>query len=297
MFPAAFSYHRPRTVQAALRLLQAHGSDARVLAGGQSLLPMMKLRVLEPTHLIDIGRIAGLRKIRVRDGRLHLGALVTHRMLESSATVRRAAPLLAEVAGVVGDLQVRNLGTIGGSVAHGDPAADYPAALLALDAEITLQGPGGTRSVPAVEFFQGIMTTAAQPDEIVVDVIVPSQPPRTGGAYQKMPNPASGFALAGAAAVVTLDAAGRCARVAVGMTGVGPAAYRAVAVEQALAGREPDDDLIAQAAQASVDGVTANEDIHAGADYRLHLGRVMAKRALLAAVERAHGRSRRRTAR
>jgi carbon-monoxide dehydrogenase medium subunit len=291
MIPAAFTYHRPRTVQAALRLLSAH-DDAKVLAGGQSLLPMMKLRILEPAHIIDIGRIAALRKIRVREGRLRIGALVTHWMLEESPAVRRAAPVLAEAAATIGDLQVRNLGTIGGSLVHGDPAADYPAVVLALDAECVLTGPDGNRTVPAAEFFQGIMTTAIRPGEVLVDVAVPVRTGRLGASYQKMANPASGFALAGAAAVVGLDETGRCAHVRVGVTGVGPAAYRALAVEAALTGHEPSEDLIAQAAHAATDGVVANEDLHAGAEYRLHLGRVMTKRALTAAVERARGRRR-----
>jgi carbon-monoxide dehydrogenase medium subunit len=291
MIPAAFTYHRPRTVQAALRLLRAH-DDAKVLAGGQSLLPMMKLRILEPAHVIDIGRIGALRRIRVREGRLRIGALVTHWMLEQSPAVGRAAPILAEAASTIGDLQVRNLGTVGGSIVHGDPAADYPAVMLALDAGFALTGPSGDRTVPAGEFFQGIMTTAIEPGELLIDVLVPIPAGRVGGSYQKMSNPASGFALAGAAAVVVLDEAGRCARVRVGVTGVGPAGYRAVAVEEALAGREPTDELIAQAAQVATDGVVANEDLHAGAEYRLHLGRVMTKRALMAAVDRAR-RSRR----
>ncbi|MDR7420200.1 MAG: xanthine dehydrogenase family protein subunit M [Armatimonadota bacterium] len=296
MIPAAFAYHRPRTVQAALRLLQTYGNDAKVLAGGQSLLPMMKLRILEPAHVVDIGRIGALRKIRVRDGRLIMGALVTHWMLESSATVRRVAPVLAETASVIGDLQVRNLGTLGGSLVHGDPAADYPAVMLALDAEFALTGPAGDRTVPAGEFFQGIMTTAVEPGELLLEISVPVPTGRVGGAYHKMPNPASGFALAGAAAIVGLDAAGCCAHVRVGVNGVGPAAYRATGVESALTGREPTDELIAEVARLATDGVVPNEDLHASAEYRLHLGWVMTKRALITAVERARG-GRRRAAR
>ncbi|MDQ7857628.1 MAG: xanthine dehydrogenase family protein subunit M [Armatimonadota bacterium] len=292
MIPAGFAYHRPRTVQAALRLLRAYGDAAKVLAGGQSLLPMMKLRLLEPAHVVDIGRIASLRKIRVRDGWLIIGALATHWMIESSPAVRRAAPVLAETAGVIGDPQVRNLGTLGGALVHGDPAADYPAVMLALDAEFALDGPDGHRTVPAREFFRGIMTTAADPGELLTEVRLPVSGTRVGGAYHKMPNPASGFALAGAAAVVGLDETGRCAHVRVGVTGVGPAAYRATGVETALVGREPTDELIADAARLATDGIVANEDPHASAEYRLHLGRVMTRRALAAAVERARGRAR-----
>ncbi len=287
MIPAAFTYHRPRSVAAALKLLQSHGSDAKVLAGGQSLLPMMKLRVIEPAHLIDIGRIGALKKIRLRDGTLRIGALVTHWAIESSPRVRRAAPLLTEAAAVIGDLQVRNLGTVGGALAHADPAGDYPAAMLALDAELHLQGPGGTRAVAAAEFFHGIMTTAAQPNELLVEIHIPVGSGRTGTSYQKMPNPASGFAIAGVAAVVRLDGAWRCEHVRVGVTGVGAAAYRATGVEAALGGREPTAEAISAAARLAADGVTANEDLHASAEYRLHLAQVLARRALTAAVDRA----------
>lgn len=294
MIPATFTYHRPRTVQAALRLLHRYGADARVLAGGQSLLPMMKLRVMTPAHLIDIGRIAGLRRIRVTGGQVRVGALATHWMIASSAALRRAAPALAEAAGLIGDLQVRNLGTIGGALAHADPAGDYPAALLALEAVITLAGPSGSRTVPADAFFLGVMVTATKSDELLTEISIPPLPPRTGSAYLKVANPASGFAIAGVAAALGLDEAGRCARVRVGVTGVAATAYRAAAVEQALLGQEPDDDLLAEGSTFASEGVVANEDFHAPADYRLHLARVLTRRALAAARDRArgvHGRS------
>lgn len=294
MIPSAFAYHRARSVKAALRLLQTYGDDARLLAGGQSLLPMMKLRVIAPGHLVDIGRIAALRRIRVRDGRLRIGALATHAMLEVSPAVRRAAPLLAETAAAIGDLQVRNLGTIGGALAHADPAADYPASALALDAEVTVEGPTGSRLVPIEGFFRGLMATALGPGELLTAVSVPTMPRGAGAAYLKMPNPASGFALAGVAAVLHLDDAGRCRRVRVGVTGVAPAAYRASGVEAALVGQEPTDALLAQAAALASDGVEANNDLHASADYRLHLARVLARRALLAARDRARAPRRRR---
>ncbi|MGH2403008.1 MAG: FAD binding domain-containing protein [bacterium] len=289
MIPAAFTYHRPRTVQAALRLLAEHGGDAKVLAGGQSLLALMKLRLATPDHLIDIGRIAALRRIRVRDGRLRIGALATHWMVESTAAVRRAAPGLAETAATIGDLQVRNLGTVGGGLAHADPAADYPAMMLALDGEFALQGRDGVRTVPASEFFQGVMATALRPDELLIEVSVPAAPRRSGAAYVKMPNPASGFALAGAAAAIGLDGDGRATHLRVGITGVGPAAYRAKGVEEAVIGQDPTDELLAEAAAAASDGADASADIHAGAAYRLHLARVLTRRALILARDRARG--------
>ncbi len=277
-----------------MKLLQTHGADAKLVAGGQSLLTMMKLRLVTPAHLIDLGRIASLRHIRLRDGHLKIGALATHWMIESSALVRRTAPALADTAATIGDVQVRNLGTIGGSLVHGDPAGDYPATMLALEAEFTLAALDGERTVPAAQFFQGVMTTAAREDEIMTEVSVPVPPARFGAAYVKMANPASGFALAGAAAALRLDETGRCAHVRVGVTGVAGAAYRALHVEEALAGREPTDELIAQAAGGASDGVEANDDIHAGADYRLHLARVLTRRALALARERAHTVRRRR---
>jgi carbon-monoxide dehydrogenase medium subunit len=294
MIPAAFTYHRPRTVQAALQLLQKHGGDAKLLAGGQSLLAMMKLRLVAPAHLVDLGRITSLRRIRLRDGHVVLGAMATHWMIESSAVVRRGAPALADTAATIGDVQVRNLGTLGGSLVHGDPAADYPATMLALDAEFTLVGPGGERAIPADQFFQGVMTTAVREDEILTEVSVPVPPARFGAAYVKMTNPASGFALAGVAAALRLDEAGRCVHVRVAVTGVAGAAYRALGVERALVGQEPADELLAQAAEAAAAGVEANEDIHASAGYRLHLARVLARRALALARERAYTPSRRR---
>ncbi|MGH2373826.1 MAG: FAD binding domain-containing protein [bacterium] len=295
MIPAAFTYHRPRTVDTALRLLTDHGADAKVLAGGQSLLALMKLRLATPGHVIDIGRIAALRRIRVRAGRLHVGALATHWMVESTPAVRRAAPGLAETAAAIGDLQVRNLGTVGGSLAHADPAADYPAMVLALDAEFALQGRDGARTVPASEFFRGVMTTALRPGELLVEVVVPVASTRFGAAYLKMPNPASGFALAGVAAAVGLDSDGLAAHVRVGITGVAPTAYRATAVEEAVVGQDPTDERLAQASGAAADGVEANSDIHAGAAYRLHLARVLTRRALILARDRARGGRSRRT--
>jgi len=292
MIPAAFTYHRPKTLQAALRQLQTLGADTKIIAGGQSLLAMMKLRVATPPHIIDITRIAALRRIRLREGRLHIGALATHWMIVSSPAVRRAAPVLVEAAGMIGDLQVRNLGTIGGSVMHADPAADYPAVLLALAAEVSLQKPGGNRVVPIDGFFQGLMSTAAAADEVLTEVIVPAALPRSGGAYVKMANPASGFALAGVAAAIVLDADGRCTHARIGITGVAAVPYRTKKAEQALTGRELTDEVITGAAGGAVDGVEPNDDIFASADYRRHLARVLTVRAVTAARERAQSRRR-----
>lgn len=285
MIPAAFEYHTPGSVQEALELLRSL-PDAKLLAGGHSLLPMMKLRLVSPPHLIDLGRIADLRAIR-EDGRtLVIGALATHWMVESSDLVRRNVPLLAETAGYIGDVQVRNAGTIGGSLAHADPAADYPAAILALEAEMVTQGPRGRRTIPAAEFFTGLFTTALSSDEILVEVRVPVAAPGTGSAYLKFPHPASGFAVVGVAAVVAQDGRGRCERARIALTGVALAAYRARATEALLEGKILDEPTVVAAAEKAADGVDVNEDLFAPADYRAHLARVFTKRALRKALER-----------
>lgn len=286
MIPAAFEYHRPASVSEALQLLQRL-SDAKLLAGGHSLLPMMKLRLTSPAHLIDLGRIEAMRYIRQDGQTLAIGALTTHWAIESSQLAHTTAPALAEAASRIGDVQVRNVGTIGGSLAHADPAADYPAAMLALDGQVVAESPRGRRTIPSVEFFTGIFTTALAPDEVLVEIRVPAISGRTGQTYLKFPHPASGFAVVGVAAVITRDGAGRCTRARVGITGVGPAAYRPTAVENQLTGAALDEKSVAAASAHAADGVNVNEDLFASAEYRAHLARVFTKRAVLAAAQRA----------
>src|SRR5205809_346266 len=214
-------------------------------------------------------------------------ALATHWMVESSDVVRGAVPLLAETAAKIGDVQVRNAGTIGGSLAHADPAADYPAAILALDAQMVAQSPRGRRTIPAGAFFTGLFSTALASDEILVEVRIPVPSGATGSAYLKFAHPASGFAVVGVAAVITVDAQGRCASARVGVTGVGPAAYRPARVEAQLKGAALDDKTVGAAAEHAAEGVNVNEDLFASAEYRAHLARVFTKRAVLAAAQRA----------
>ena len=286
MIPAPFEYHRASSVTEALQLLTTL-PEAKLLAGGHSLLPMMKLRLVSPTHVVDLGRIEALRFIR-RDGQVVVaGALATHWMVESSDVVRGAVPLLAETAAKIGDVQVRNAGTIGGSLAHADPAADYPAAILALDAQMVAQSPRGRRTIPAGEFFTGLFSTALASDEILVEVRIPVPSGATGSAYLKFAHPASGFAVVGVAAVITVDAQGRCASARVGVTGVGPAAYRPARVEAQLKGAALDDKTVGAAAEHAAEGVNVNEDLFASAEYRAHLARVFTKRAVLAAAQKA----------
>ena len=285
MYPAQFEYVRPSSLDEAIKLLAESGGDAKIIAGGHSLLPMMKLRLAQPATLIDIGRIPGLNEIRVDADGITIGALVTHAQIASSPEIKRALPALAEAASVVGDLQVRNKGTLGGSLAHADPAGDLPAVFLALDGEIVARGPGGEKTYRGAEFFVDILTTQLGEDEIVTQIRFPAIQGRTGTSYQKFDHPASHYALTGVAAAVTLGANNTIERVRVGVTGVGAKAYRAEGVEQALQGQGADQ--IAAAAEKAADGIDCNDDIHASAEYRAHLARVFTRRALEAAVRNA----------
>lgn len=286
MIPAAFEYFRPQSVREAIGLLEKHGDDAKLLAGGHSLLPIMKLRLAQPKIIVDIGRINGLDGIKADGQQVAIGALVTHDAIEHSAVLKEKCPLLPETATVIGDLQVRNRGTIGGSLAHADPAADYPAAILALDSEIVAAGPKGSRTIPAGQFFVEMLTTALQPNEIITEVRVPALPRGTGTAYMKHAHPASGYAVVGVAAVVAVSG-GKIQRAAVGITGVTGKAYRATAVEKALTGGAADEAAVAKAAAHAADGVDAQGDLYASAEFRKHLATVYTKRAVLAAAARA----------
>jgi carbon-monoxide dehydrogenase medium subunit len=290
MIPSAFEYLAPTTLQEAVSLLAQHKDEAKLLAGGHSLLPMMKLRLAAPAYLIDLGRVPDLAYIRESGGRLQIGPMTTHFMVESSDLLRQRLTALPEAAGMIGDVQVRNCGTIGGSVAHADPAADLPAVMLMAEAQFTLLGPRGERTVPAGQFFVDLLTTALQPDEILTGIQIPLPPPRTGTAYMKVFQKASGFAIVGVAAWVTLDADNRtCQMARVGLTGVAAKAFRATAVEQALVGRAIDEAAITAAAEHASEGVEPLSDLHASGEYRLALAQVYTKRALLRALTRAQG--------
>jgi aerobic carbon-monoxide dehydrogenase medium subunit len=286
MYPAQFEYVAPETLDEAISLLAESGGDAKILAGGHSLLPAMKLRLAQPGKLIDLRKVPGLNEIKVDASGVTIGAMVTHADVARSAEVQRALPALAEATSVVGDLQVRNRGTLGGSLAHADPAGDPPAPFLALDGSIVAKGPNGERTIAATDFFIDILTTALAEDEIVTAVKFPTLAAGTGTAYVKFDHPASHYALTGVAAAVKLDGSGNVESVKVGVTGVGPKAYRATAVEQALAGKGAD--AIAEAASHAADGIDCNDDIHASAEYRAHLASVFTRRALQAAFARAN---------
>jgi len=287
MIPESFEYHVPRTLEEAAQLIAQFGDDGKLLAGGHSLVPMMKLRLASPKHLVDLGRLDGLRYILEKDGWLEIGALTTHYRIESSSLLKEKCPLLPMTAREIGDVQVRNKGTLGGNLAHADPAADWPAAIVALEAELKAVSAAGERWIPASEFFVGLMATSLSPGEILTAIRFPLLPPRTGDAYIKHPHPATGFAVVGVAARVTLNEKGAVETAQVGITGVGLAAYRASAVENEIRGKLPTAKNLQQAASHAAEGVEANDDLYASAEYRAHLATVYTERALAAAAERA----------
>jgi carbon-monoxide dehydrogenase medium subunit len=286
MIATQFDYVRAQTLDEALTLL-AQNEEAKILAGGHSLIPAMKLRLASPPLLIDIGRIKDLSYIREEGDQIRIGAMTSHYQIESSDLLRKICPLLPECAGHIGDVQVRNKGTIGGSVAHSDPAGDWPAAVIALNAELVVASKNGERSIKVDDFFLDLMTTALEPGEILRELRINKSNGRTGQAYVKMHHPASGFAVVGVAANLTLDDRGACQRASIGITGVSSKAYRAGAVESALNGSALDEQATANAAAHATDGVDINGDLFASENYRRHLAAVFTRRAIAAASERA----------
>jgi len=268
VIPAAFDYRRAQSVDDAIAQLTEHGEDAKLLAGGHSLLPLMKLRLAAPSVLIDIGRVSDLSYIRANGDTVAIGALTRHRDLETSDVLHTHVPLLAHVAGQVGDPQVRHRGTIGGSIAHGDPASDLPAACLALGATFTMVGPGGERKIEAADFFHGFLETELQPDEVLAEIRVPKTD-GAGWSFQKFNRRAQDWAIVGVAAVVG-DNPG------IGLVNMGSVPLRATAVEAALAGGAS----AAEAASHAADGLDPPEDLNASPEYRRHLVQVLVRRAL-----------------
>ncbi len=289
MYPASFDYHTPGSVQEAISLLGKLGDDAKLLAGGHSLIPMMKLRLAQPKHLIDLRKVPGLAGIREDGGSIAIGAMTTHWQVESSKLLQAKIPVVSDAAGMIGDPQVRNLGTIGGSLAHADPAADMPAVMIALGAEFVIEGARGRRTVKVDDFFKGLMMTAVGPDEILAEIRVPVPPAGSGAAYLKFPHPASRFAVVGVCAALTVDGKGICTKAGVGVTGAGTKAVRAKGVEAGLAGKALDQAAIEAAAAKAADGVDVQADLQGSAEYKSHLLRVHARRAIEAALGRAKG--------
>ena len=288
MYPAAFDYHAPTTVKDALKLL-GKLDDAKLLAGGHSLIPMMKLRLAQPKHLIDLGKVKGLGGVKEEKGVIVVGAMTTHWEVESSKVLKAKVPVVSETAAVIGDPAVRNKGTIGGSLAHGDPAADMPATAMALGFEFVCEGPKGKRTVKVDDWFKGLLETALKDTEMLTTIRIPVWAAGSGACYMKFPHPASRFAIVGVCAAVTLDKGGVCKKVGVGVTGAGTRAVRAKTVEAALLNKTLDAKTIEAAAQKAADGVDVQADLQGSVEYKSHLCRVFARRALEAAVKRAQG--------
>lgn len=287
MIPASFEYFAPASVSEALALIEQYRDEAKVLSGGHSLIPLMKLRLAQPKYLIDIGKIAGLNAIRETGGALSIGSLARHADVHRSALVKEKCPLLAETAGEIGDPQVRNRGTIGGSIAHADPAADWPAAMLALSAEIHAQGPNGSRVIPAAEFFVDVLTSSMEQNEILTEVRIPIPRTPPASSYMKIPQSASGFAIVGVAVQLDLDAGKVCRSAAVAITGLASKAFRAVETEHSLRGKALDEGAIQAAAALATSGIDSPlEDLHASGEFRLHLARVQTARAISKALGR-----------
>ena len=289
MKPARFDYHAPTTVEEAIALLARYGGEAKLLAGGQSLMPLMNFRLARPAALIDLNVIPGLAYIREDDGQIRFGAMTRQRTIEFSSLVRRRLPLLAEATALVGHLPIRTRGTIGGSIAHADPSAEYPAMLTALDGSVVARGPRGERMLTPAELFQSYLSTSLGPDEILVEVRLPATPAGAGYAFEELARRHGDFAMVGIAAVITRDAA-RCTMARLATAGAGPVPLRLRAAEEILERDGLGDAAIEAAARRAAELVNPDSDLHASADYRRHLTGVLTARAVRRALAKAaHG--------
>jgi carbon-monoxide dehydrogenase medium subunit len=287
MFPASFGYVAARSVDEALELMAQHGEEGKILAGGHSLIPAMKLRLSSPRTLIDLGTVPSLRGIRIDDGHLVIGALTVHADIASSDLVRKHMPGLAEAASVIGDMQVRNRGTIGGSVAHADPGADFPVILTALNASFVVQAATGSRTIAVDDFFTDFFTTAMNANEILTEIRVPLPPAGAGTAYAKLPHPASGYVVVSAGALIARQPSGSCATARIAIGGLGSTPIRAKATESELQGKALTPQIIAAAAAPAAENTDPVEDSYASAEYKQHMATVYVRRAIERAAERA----------
>jgi len=284
--PAPFEYVRPRSLAEALEVLRAHGDEAKCLAGGQSLVPLMNLRLSKPGVVVDLNALKDLAYVRAEDRSVSIGALTRQRVLETSPVIRQRAPLLAEVTPLIGHPPIRARGTFGGSLAHADPAAEYPAVVLALEGRMRVARAGSERQIPAEEFFVTYLTTALEPVEILTEVTLPVLPPRTGTAFVELTRRHGDFAIVGVAAVVTLDEAGAISRARLALCGVGPTPLRAPLAAAVLQGQRPSRALVAEAGRVAMDEADPADDLHGSAEYRREMTAVFARRALGRALER-----------
>jgi aerobic carbon-monoxide dehydrogenase medium subunit len=289
MIPSSFDYVSPTSIADAVALLARHRDGAKVLSGGQSLLPLLKLRLGQVEQLVDIGRIPGLEYIKEEGGTLKIGGRTRESALEHSELVAARYRILQDTAKVIADPLVRNLATVGGNLAHGDPGNDHPATMLVLGAQVVVVGPKGERVIPIDQFFRGLFSTALEPDEIIIEIRVPTPPPRSGGAYVKLERKVGDYATAAAAAQVTLSASGSIERAGLALTNAGPVPSRAAAAEKHLVGKKPDPALLNEAGRLAADASSPNADRRGAVDYKKEMARVLVARALKIAIDRAGG--------
>lgn len=287
MIPPAFEYFRPKTIPEAIGFLQQYGDDAKILSGGQSLIPMMKFRLARPGYLVDINRIPGLSYIKEEGGYLKIGGLTREADLENSPLIRSKYPILFETTRVIADPQIRNMATLAGNLAHGDPANDHPATMMALGAQVVATGPKGERVIPIESFFVTLFTTELQHDEIVTEIRIPIPPPRSGGAYLKLERKVGDFATAAVAAQLTVDNDGTCMKVGIALTNVGATPIKAAKAEKYLTGKKADESNIAQAAQFAAEEAQPSSDLRGPEEYKRGLVKELTRRALSRAYERA----------
>ncbi|HTP52218.1 MAG TPA: xanthine dehydrogenase family protein subunit M [Anaeromyxobacteraceae bacterium] len=290
MIPASFDYQAPSTLADALRLLDQNREGAKVLSGGQSLLPLLKLRLGQVEMLVDIGKVPGLDYIREEGGTLRIGGRTREVELERSELLRSRYPALSDTASVIADPLVRNLATIGGNLAHGDPANDHPATMMALGARVVATGPKGQREIAIDEFFRGLFSTALEPSEILTEIRIPAPPPRSGGAYVKLERKVGDFATAAAAVQLTLGAGGAVERAGIALTNAGPTPVRAREAEKYLVGKKLDEKTLAEAARLAASAARPSADRRGSVEYKREMARVLAARALEKAARRAEGR-------
>jgi aerobic carbon-monoxide dehydrogenase medium subunit len=287
MIPQSFEYFRPQSISEAIALLQEHGDGAKILSGGQSLIPMMKIRLARPECIIDINRLADLHYVKEEAGFLKIGGLTREADLETSDLIRSKYPIILDTAASIADPQVRNMATVGGNLAHGDPANDHPATMLALEAEIVAVGQHGERIIPIKDFFLSVFTTALVHGEILTEIRIPIPPAGSGGAYFKLERKVGDFATAGVAAQVTVDGAGACQRAGIGLTNVGATPIKATRAEGFLVGKTVNKQQIDQAAQLAAEQAQPSSDLRGPAEYKVSMVRELTKRALVRACERA----------
>ena len=289
MIPPAFDYHAPATLDEALALLGEHGDEAKVLSGGQSLLPLLKLRFAAPEHVVDISRIPGLDYIKEEGGFLRIGALVRESELESSELIAKRYPILKDTAEVIADPLVRNLATVAGNLAHGDPANDHPATMIALGAEVVARGAKGERSIPVTEFFEGLLTTALEDDEILTEIRIPEPVERSGGAYLKLERKVGDYATAGAACVIVLAADGTVSNARIGLTNLATKPVNASAAAEHLVGKKPSAEVLGKTGELAAAATSPSEDRRGSIEYKRAMARVLTVRALEKAIARAGG--------